>query len=66
MLRRVSLAIAAAGALTNAAHAHGIWTAQRHGDLAVVYGHGAGDDAYEPGEGEERRLTLGVWRDKGQ
>jgi uncharacterized GH25 family protein len=48
MLRRISLALAAAGALTNTAHAHGIWTAQRHGDLAIVYGHGAGDDAYKP------------------
>jgi hypothetical protein len=48
MLRQLSLAMAAAGALTTAAHAHGIWTAQRHGDLAIVYGHGAGDEAYKP------------------
>ena len=48
MLPRISLAIAAAGALTSAAQAHGIWTAQRHGDLAIVYGHGAGDEAYKP------------------
>jgi nickel transport protein len=48
MLRQLSLALAVAGALTSAAHAHGIWTAQRHGDLAIVYGHGAGDDAYKP------------------
>jgi nickel transport protein len=48
MLRRLSLALAVAGTITPAAHAHGIWTAQRHGDLAVVYGHGAGDEAYRP------------------
>lgn len=48
MFRSMSLALAVAGALTSAAHAHGIWTAQRHGDLAIVYGHGAGDDAYDP------------------
>jgi len=47
MFRSMSLALAVAGALTSAAHAHGIWTAQRHGDLAIVYGHGAGDDAYD-------------------
>jgi uncharacterized GH25 family protein len=65
MLRRISLAIAAAGALTNAAHAHGIWTAQRHGDLAVVYGHGAGDDAYEPGKVKSAvsHLASGETRD---
>ncbi|KFG70131.1 DUF4198 domain-containing protein [Microvirga sp. BSC39] len=48
MLRPLSLALVIAGALTSAAQAHGIWTAQRHGDLAIVYGHGAGDDAYSP------------------
>lgn len=30
------------------AMAHGIWIAQRHGDLATVYGHGASDEAYDP------------------
>lgn len=30
------------------AMAHGIWIAQRHGDLAIVYGHGASDEAYDP------------------
>jgi uncharacterized GH25 family protein len=48
MLPRILLAAAALGTLTAAARAHGIWTAQRHGDLAIVYGHGAGDDAYKP------------------
>ncbi len=38
-----------AGALASAvAAAHGIWVAQRHGDLAVVYGHGASDEGYDP------------------
>lgn len=32
------------------AMAHGIWIAQRHGDLAIVYGHGASDEAYDPGK----------------
>lgn len=48
MLCRISLAAALIGALPGLAHAHGIWVAQRHGDLAVVYGHSAGDEAYKP------------------
>lgn len=28
--------------------AHGAWIAERHGDLYVVYGHGAADDSYDP------------------
>lgn len=31
-----------------AAFAHGAWVAERWGDLGVVYGHGAGDDPYDP------------------
>ena len=34
--------------LAPAAGAHGIWIAQRHGDQAVIYGHGASDEAYDP------------------
>jgi nickel transport protein len=30
------------------AQAHGIWLEVQHGDLAVVYGHGAESDAYDP------------------
>ncbi len=30
------------------AGAHGIWIAERHGTQAVVYGHGASDEAYDP------------------
>jgi nickel transport protein len=34
--------------MTNTASAHGAWVAERHGQFYVVYGHGAGDDAYDP------------------
>lgn len=37
------------------AHAHGIWTEQRHGHLEVVYGHGAENEAYSP------EKIKGVW-----
>ncbi|MDJ1158938.1 DUF4198 domain-containing protein [Chelatococcus sp. SYSU_G07232] len=48
-IKTVHAALAAALALVpGAARAHGIFVAQRHGDLAVVYGHGAADDAYAP------------------
>ena len=29
-------------------HAHGVWLEMQHGELAVVYGHGAEEDAYDP------------------
>jgi nickel transport protein len=51
MLRRI---IAVSGALSFAlllpatAGAHGAWVAERWGELGVIYGHGAGDDAYDP------------------
>src|SRR3712207_3313700 len=48
ILHRIPLAMAVVGTLTTAAHGHGIWTAQRHGGLAIIYGHGAGDEAYKP------------------
>lgn len=35
-------------ALPGIAGAHGIWVAERWGELGVVYGHGAGDDPYDP------------------
>jgi uncharacterized GH25 family protein len=47
-MRSHFLALAVLLAGTAGANAHGAWVAQRHGDLAVVYGHGAGDDAYKP------------------
>lgn len=48
MMLRTSLLLLAVAAGATTAQAHGIWIAQRHGDLAIVYGHGAGDDAYRP------------------
>ena len=51
MLKRI---IAVSGALSLAlllpvtASAHGAWVAERWGELGVIYGHGAGDDAYDP------------------
>jgi nickel transport protein len=35
-------------AAAQAAQAHGIWLAERWGKIALVYGHGAGDDPYDP------------------
>ncbi len=51
MLRQimaVSGALALVLSLPVLAGAHGAWVAERWGDLGVVYGHGAGDDAYDP------------------
>ncbi|WLR93557.1 DUF4198 domain-containing protein [Shinella zoogloeoides] len=51
MLRQimaVSGALALALSLPATAGAHGAWVAERWGELGVVYGHGAGDDAYDP------------------
>jgi uncharacterized GH25 family protein len=31
-----------------ASHAHGVWLEMQHGELAVVYGHGGEEDAYDP------------------
>ncbi|CCE95146.1 Uncharacterized protein HI1624 Flags: Precursor [Sinorhizobium fredii HH103] len=42
---------AAAGlmlATASPAFSHGAWVAERWGEFAVVYGHGAGDDGYDP------------------
>lgn len=33
---------------TASANAHGVWLAERWGELGVIYGHGAGDDPYDP------------------
>lgn len=44
----VSGALAFALLLPAAAGAHGAWVAERWGELGVVYGHGAGDDPYDP------------------
>ena len=47
-MRFLSLAAALALAFPSLAQAHGIWIAQRTGELAIVYGHGGSDDAYDP------------------
>lgn len=47
-----SLRILAAGAafvlFVPAASAHGVWLAERWGETGIIYGHGAGDDPYDP------------------
>ncbi|NJM93026.1 MAG: hypothetical protein HC861_10865 [Rhodospirillaceae bacterium] len=30
------------------AEAHGVWLAERYGQTLIVYGHGGGDDPYDP------------------
>lgn len=45
---KIALSLLATATLlgTQGAYAHGIWTEQRYGQLEVVYGHGAEDQAY--------------------
>ena len=38
----------ALGFVPTVADAHGIWIAPRHGDYAIVYGHGGSDEGYDP------------------
>ncbi len=53
--------IAVAGIIAaDVAAAHGIWVAQRHDDWAVVYGHGASDEGYDPAKLEEVAAFDGV------
>lgn len=49
-MRLPSVVAMALGALgyVSAANAHGIWIAERWGELGIVYGHGASDDPYDP------------------
>jgi uncharacterized GH25 family protein len=50
------------------AGAHGLWIAERWGELGVIYGHGAGDDPYDPAkiisvravDGKGRELAIGL------
>lgn len=42
------MAVLAAFGIVQSAGAHGIWVAERWGDLGIVYGHGAHDDPYDP------------------
>lgn len=47
-IKAVSGALALVLSLPALAGAHGAWVAERWGELGVVYGHGAGDDPYDP------------------
>lgn len=47
-LVRSLLAAASLLSLPGSALAHGAWIAERWGELGIIYGHGAGDDAYDP------------------
>lgn len=47
-LAKSVLAAVVAAMLAPSAQAHGIWIAQRHGDQAIIYGHGATDEVYDP------------------
>lgn len=47
-MTRPLLAAVLAALLAGPAVAHGIWIEESHGALAVVYGHGATNEAYEP------------------
>jgi nickel transport protein len=48
MKRTTILATLAAIAFSSSALAHGVWLAERHGEMTLVYGHGADDDPYDP------------------
>jgi nickel transport protein len=40
-------------------YAHSAWVAQRSGKMAVIYGHGASDDAYDAAKVQDARaLSL--------
>ncbi len=51
--RLVALAFAASISWIGSSLAHGIWVAERHGDMAVVYGHGSSDEGYDTAEAQE-------------
>jgi nickel transport protein len=44
LLKLIAVLVMAAG-IAPLVHAHGIWFAQRSGELALIYGHGADDQA---------------------
>ena len=46
-LKHLGLAALLAG-VPAATQAHGVWLEMQHGELAVVYGHGAEEDSYDP------------------
>jgi len=41
------LSVLALSFMASSAFAHGIYTAERHSDMAIVYGHGPSDEAYD-------------------
>lgn len=47
-LTRSLIAASIVTATATLASAHGVWVAERWGDLAVIYGHGAEDSPYDP------------------
>jgi len=47
------MAAPAVFALAQSAGAHGVWVAERWGELGIVYGHGAADDPYDPAKIEK-------------
>lgn len=57
-IRAVSGALALVLSLPAMAGAHGAWVAERWGELGVVYGHGAGDDPYDPARITEARAIA--------
>jgi uncharacterized GH25 family protein len=47
-VRLLSLAVALPLLFSSVANAHGLWTEQRRGNIEVVFGEGAEDDAFDP------------------
>jgi len=44
-----------AALMAGQASAHGMWTEERRGNIEVIYGHGAEDDAFDP------KKISGAW-----
>jgi nickel transport protein len=53
--RIIALVLTASISWIGSGNAHGIWVAERHGDMAIVYGHGSSDEAYDTAK--LKRLT---------
>lgn len=61
-MKPLALLFAAALLVTHDAAAHGVWAVQRDGALAVIYGEGQAEEAYDPA-----RLTqVGAWLANGE
>ncbi len=48
LIKALQVSVVSFLAMPGLAHPHGIWIAERHGTQAVIYGHGASDEAYDP------------------